>query len=68
MFADETKLHCVIKSPQDHLIMQQGLDNLVDWCEEWQMFFNIDKCHVMSLRHSAVLCDYALNSIVTMTH
>ena len=62
MFADDTKLYHPIKSPQDHLIMQQDLDNLVEWCEKWQMFFNIDKCHVMSLGHSPVLCDYTLNS------
>ena len=62
MFADDTKLYYPIKSPQDNLIMQQDLDNLVEWCEKWQMFFNIDKCHVMSLGHSPVLCDYTLNS------
>ena len=45
MFADDTKLYHPIKSPQDHLIMQQDLDNLVEWCEKWQMFINIDKCH-----------------------
>ena len=62
MFADDTKLYHPIKFPQDHLIMQQDLDNLVEWYEKWQMFFNIDKCHVMSLGHSPVLCDYTLNS------
>ena len=62
MFADDTKLYHPIKSPQDHFIMQQDLDNLVEWCEKWQMFFNIDKCHIMSLGHSPVLCDYTLNS------
>ena len=61
MFADDTKLYYPM-SPQDHLIMQQDLDNLVEWCEKWQMFFNIDKCHVMSLGHSPVLCDHTLNS------
>ena len=39
MFADDTKLYHPIKSPQDHLIMQQDLDNLVEWCEKWQMVF-----------------------------
>ena len=62
MFADDTKLYRPIQSPQVHLIVQQDLDNLVDWCEKWQMFFNIDKCHVMSLGCSPELCDYALNS------
>ena len=32
MFADDTKLYHPIKFPQDHLIMQQDLDNLVEWC------------------------------------
>ena len=39
MFADDAKLYHPIKSPQDHLIMQQDLDSLVEWCEKWQMFF-----------------------------
>ena len=39
MFADDTNLYHPIKSSQDHLIMQQDLDNLVEWCEKWQMFF-----------------------------
>ena len=30
MFADDTKLYHPIKCPQDHLILEQDLDNLVD--------------------------------------
>ena len=31
MFADDTKLYCAIKSKDDCDILQQDLDNIIDW-------------------------------------
>jgi len=61
MFADDTKLFHLIQTPCDHLLLQQDLDSLVNWCEKWQMSFNTTKCHVMSIGNSSMLCDYTMN-------
>ena len=37
----------VVQNDIDRGIFQQGLDNLVEWSEEWQMLFNVDKCHII---------------------
>ena len=37
-----------IDSPQDHSILQDDLNKLVDWSNTWQMNFNVDKCVVMN--------------------
>ena len=46
-FADDTKWGMVVQNDIDRGIFQQGLDNLVEWSEEWQMLFNVDKCHII---------------------
>ena len=48
-FADDTKAANKIKDDQDRMNLQQSLDKLVKWAEEWDMQFNINKCKVMHL-------------------
>jgi len=45
MFADDTFGR--ISSECDKNSLQEDLSNLVQWSEEWQMLFNVDKCKVM---------------------
>ena len=49
MFADDTKLYCAIKSKEDCDILQQYLDNAIDWGTMWLTNFNSSKCKVFSL-------------------
>ena len=37
----------VVETEEDRLRFQSALDNLMEWSEEWQMLFNVDKCHVI---------------------
>ena len=37
-----------IDSAQDHSILQDDLNKLVDWSNTWKMKFNVDKCVVMN--------------------
>ena len=52
LFADDNVLYRYIKSPMDCQIFQDDLNNLAQWEADWQMKFNIAKCHSMRvIRH-----------------
>ena len=42
-FANNTKAANKIKDNQDRMNLEQSLDKLVKWAEEWDMQFNINK-------------------------
>ena len=39
-FADDTKVGCEVNSKEDCLLLQEVIDWLMIWAEEWQMEFN----------------------------
>ena len=49
MFADDTKLFRTVKSIDDCNILQNDLDMLSQWTNEWLLSFNVDKCKVMHI-------------------
>jgi len=53
-FADDTKIFRNIMNTCDYNELQEDLNNLMKWPEEWQMLFNIDKYKVMHLGRSNV--------------
>ena len=48
-FADDTKCYQVVKTQEDREKFQAMLDNLAKWSSDWQMLFNVDKCHVLHI-------------------
>ena len=46
-FADDTVLYRAIKSQHDQEILQEDLHNLTKWASDWQMDFNVSKCHLL---------------------
>ena len=46
-FADDTKCYMVVESEDDRIKFQNMLQKLETWSSEWQMLFNMDKCHVV---------------------
>jgi len=48
-FADDTKIFQKIVSEEDSRQLQNDLDVLLQWAEDWQMTFNIAKCKVMHI-------------------
>lgn len=44
LFADDTKIFRQIESEQDCELLQQDLDALQTWSDEWQLKFHPDKC------------------------
>jgi hypothetical protein len=47
LYADDSKIINIIKSPNDSLELQTDIDRAVNWSHMWLMPFNIDKCKVM---------------------
>ena len=51
-FADDTKITASISSVEEQHILQTDLTRLMEWSEEWQMKFNVNKCKVMHLGYN----------------
>lgn len=47
LFADDLKLYTTIMSDSDRATIQDALDRLQQWCSDWQLRINVDKCHVL---------------------
>ena len=65
LFADDCVLYRNIHSLQDCLILQDDLDSLGLWEAEWQMIFNVAKCHSIRVTrhysHKQIIQDYTLH-------
>jgi ribonuclease P/MRP protein subunit RPP40 len=48
-FADNTKVARVVESQEQQAELQNTINRLVEWSEEWQMLFNLEKCHILHL-------------------
>ena len=60
-FADDTKIFRRITSRVDNTILQDDLDKLVAWSQEWKMLFNSQKCKVMHFGRTNTRYDYCMN-------
>ena len=49
LFADVCLLYRQVKSTEDHISLQQDLQNLETWAKTWGMRFNAKKCYIMSI-------------------
>ena len=71
-FADECVLYRSIESPMDCQILQDDLNKLAQWETDWQMKFNVAKCHSMRMtRHPPdkhIQFDYTLHPLVRCCH
>ena len=52
LFADDCVLYRNIESPTDCQILQDNMNRLAQWEADWQVKFNVAKCHSMRVtRH-----------------
>ena len=51
-----------IRITEDHDVLQQDLDNLVEWSNKWQLGFNETKCKSLYLGSSNQRLSYHMNS------
>ena len=48
-FADDTKIGSAVLTENDRLKLQQDLDKVSKWSEDWNMPFNINKCQLLQV-------------------
>ena len=68
LFADDTKLLKCISGYNDHLLLQEDLTSLENWCTDWHLNLNAAKC--VTLEVSFVDHDpdhYILNGLSNKT-
>ena len=49
LFADDTKIFRQVNGPDDHSILQDNINNMLDWANKWQLKFHPAKCVSMSI-------------------
>ncbi len=49
MFADNGIIYREINNDQDHVTLQEDLDNLNNWTNKWQLNFNFSKCYHLGI-------------------
>ena len=67
-FTDDTKEIRTVNTEANALKLQTDLDNLFKWSTDWQILFNLDKCHILHLgnnnpHHEYNINGYALSSV-----
>ena len=60
-YADDTKGLRVVDTEEQAELLQIDLDNLSMWSVEWQMLFNIDKCHILHFGAMNPCREYQIN-------
>ena len=48
-FADDTKMGQIMRTDNDKDILQDSLNKLVNWANDWGMIFNVSKCKIMHI-------------------
>jgi len=61
LFADDLKLFSTITTDCDKTSLQSVLDRLQQWCADWQLNINVDKCHLLHLGKSNTQHQYFVN-------
>jgi len=59
-FADDSKWARKVMGEEDRVKFQEGLDNLMEWSEKWQMEFNKGKCHILHLGKNNLKMEYTM--------
>jgi len=60
-FADDTKVFGKISDPTGHFLLQDDINQLIEWSADWQMLFNVDKCKVMHFGKKNQEYEYFMN-------
>ena len=65
LFADYSLVYRIIKSKEDHTLLQEDIDKLQEWERDWLMQFSADKCEVIRItkKRNPLTHDYHINEI-----
>ncbi len=59
-FADDTKGCSIANTVHDCELLQQQINKLYDWSQDWQMLFNMEKCKIIHLGANNMKFDYSM--------
>ena len=59
-FADDTKLYRVVDCHQDGRTLQDDLNRVCNWADDWKMIFNTDKCKVIHYGKGSINFKYSM--------
>jgi hypothetical protein len=69
LFGDDAKLYLTVDFSAHSISLQQSLDNLCVWADQWQLSINIGKCSVLSVASkSHQVYPYFINGISIPTN
>jgi len=63
IFADDAKLYTEIKTLSDCNILQNSINLLTKWANEWQLAISLPKCNQIDFNHSNKCVPYKANTI-----
>ena len=63
-FADDTKFFRKIEGNGDKQQLQDDIDKLIKWSEEWQMLFNFQKCKCLHAGHGNTGVNYEMGGTI----
>ena len=63
-FADDTKVFRNVANDTDKQSLQDDLNKLVKWSEQWQMLLNFGKCKCMHIGHGNMDEEYKMRDAV----
>jgi|UniRef100_A0A2S2R7W9 hypothetical protein len=58
LFTDDLKIFPIIKTPNDEKLLKIDLNLLNNWCALNKLYFNIDKCKIMTYTKKRVTQTY----------
>ena len=75
LFADDCLLFRTIKSSQDTPKLQEDLNNITEWSNQWQMQFNAKKCYTLRVHrkrspitHNYIMGGEELSSVASQAY
>ena len=68
MFADDTKIFKYIRNVTDSSSLQDDINALQEWANQWQLRFNTDKCESVHIGRSNAKHQYHMNPMPDTTY
>ena len=61
LFADDIKVYLEICNVDNAIQLQEALDLIVEWADDWQLGISIDKCNKLSIGKRQDITKYYIN-------
>ena len=64
LFADDAECFRAIGSYTDCALLQDDIDKLVDWSNNWKLAFSVDKCSLCTVtrKRNPIICNYKMGA------